>query len=81
MALVMHSDTLCLLTGAFSSLTFRVSTESYEFGAIVLPVEWCFWLYSLVISSLLLLVFFVLFHLFSTGGVHLKFSCRAGLGS
>ena len=34
-----HSVTLCLLIGALSPLTFRVSTERYEFIAIKLPVE------------------------------------------
>ena len=34
-----HSVTLCLLIGALSPLTFRVNTESYEFMAIMLPVE------------------------------------------
>ena len=36
---LIHFDTLCLLIGAFSPLTFRVGTERYEFSAIVLPVE------------------------------------------
>ena len=33
------SITLCLLIGAFSPLTFRVSTERYDLITIVLPVE------------------------------------------
>ena len=33
------SVTLCLLIGAFSPLTFRVSIGRYEFIAIMLPVE------------------------------------------
>ena len=36
---LIHSVTLCLLIGAFSPMTFRVSTKRYEFIAIVLPVE------------------------------------------
>ena len=36
---LIHSDTLCLLIGAFSPLIFRVSTERYEFIAIMLLVE------------------------------------------
>ena len=36
---LIHSVTLCLLIGALSPLTFTVSTERYEFIAIVLPVE------------------------------------------
>ena len=36
---LIHSVTLCLLIGAFSLLTFRVSTERYEFIAITLLVE------------------------------------------
>ena len=36
---LIHSVTLCLLIGAFSSLMFRVSTERYKFIAIMLPVE------------------------------------------
>ena len=34
-----HSDTLCLLIGAFSPFTFRVTTERYEFSASALPVK------------------------------------------
>ena len=36
---LIHSVTLCLLIGAFSPLTFRVSTERYKFIAIMLLVE------------------------------------------
>ena len=36
---LIHSVTLCLLIGAFSPLTFRVSTERYEFIAIIMLVE------------------------------------------
>ena len=36
---LIHSVTLCLLIGALSPLTFRVSTESYEFIAIMMLVE------------------------------------------
>ena len=36
---LIYSVILCLLIGAFSPLTFRVSTERYEFIAIMLPVE------------------------------------------
>ena len=36
---LIHSVTLCLCIGPFNSLTFRVSTERYEFIAIVVPVE------------------------------------------
>ena len=36
---LIHSVTLCLLIGALSPLTFRVSTERCEFIAIVLPIE------------------------------------------
>ena len=34
-----HSDTLCLLIGAFNPFTFRVTIERYEFSAIVLPIK------------------------------------------
>ena len=40
---LIHSVTLCLLIGALSPLTFRVSTESYEFIAIKMLVELEFW--------------------------------------
>ena len=36
---LIHSVTLCLLIGALSPLTFRVSTERYEFISILLPVK------------------------------------------
>ena len=36
---LIHSVTLCLLIGALSPLTFRVSTERYEFIAIMMLVE------------------------------------------
>ena len=36
---LIHSVTLCLLIGALSPLTFRVSTERFEFIAIMLLVE------------------------------------------
>ena len=36
---LIHSVTLCLLIGALSPLTFRVSTERYEFVAIMMLVE------------------------------------------
>ena len=36
---LIHSVTLCLLIGAFSPLTFRVSTGRYEFVAIMMLVE------------------------------------------
>ena len=36
---LIQSVTLCLLIGALSPLTFRVSTERYEFIAIMLLVE------------------------------------------
>ena len=36
---LIHSVTLCLLIEAFSPFTFRVSTERYEFIAIMLLVE------------------------------------------
>ena len=36
---LIHSVALCHLIGALSSLTFRVSTERYEFIAIMLFVE------------------------------------------
>ena len=36
---LIHYVTLRLLVGAFSPLTFRVSTERYELIAIVLPGE------------------------------------------
>ena len=44
---LIHSVTLCLLIGALSPLTFRVSTERYEFIAIMMLVE----LESLVMFS------------------------------
>ena len=36
---LIHSVTLCLLIGALSPLMFRVSTERYEFIAIMMLVE------------------------------------------
>ena len=36
---LIHSVTLCLLIGVLSPLTFRVSTERYEFIASMLLVE------------------------------------------
>ena len=36
---LIHSVTLCLLIGALSPLTFRVSTEKSEFIALMLLVE------------------------------------------
>ena len=36
---LIHSVNLCLLIGALSPLTFRVSTERYEFIAIMMLVE------------------------------------------
>ena len=36
---LIHYVTLCLLIGAFSPLTFSMSTERYEFIAIMLLVE------------------------------------------
>ena len=36
---LIHSVTLCLLIGALSPLTFRVSTERYEFIAIMMLGE------------------------------------------
>ena len=41
-----HSVTLCLLFGALSPLTFRVSTERYEFIAIMMFVELKFLVFS-----------------------------------
>ena len=35
----MHSATLCLLIAVFRPLTFRVSTERYEFIATIMLVE------------------------------------------
>ena len=34
---LIHSDTLSLLIEAFSTFTFRVTIERYEFNVIVLP--------------------------------------------
>ena len=77
---LIHSGTLCLLKGAVSPLTFRVSTERYELIAIVLSVELEFLVvFSGPFYSLLLLVFFALFCLFCPQRVPLKISCRAGL--
>ena len=36
---LIHSVTLCLLIGALSPLTLRVSTERYEFIGIMMLVE------------------------------------------
>ena len=36
---LIHSVTLCHLIGALGPLTFRVSTERYEFIAIIMLVE------------------------------------------
>ena len=35
---LIHSDTLCLLVGAFSPFTFSVITERYRFRVIVMSV-------------------------------------------
>ena len=68
------------LVRAFSSLIFRVSTERYEFSAIMLPVELEFLVvFSGPFQSLLLLVFFFLFCHFSPQRVPLKISCKTGL--
>ena len=42
LVIVIHSDMLYLLIGAFSPFTFRVIIESYEFRAIVLSVDFMF---------------------------------------
>ena len=44
-----HSDTLCLLVGAFSPLTFSVIIEKYGFRVIVMSVG-----FMLVVMSLVL---------------------------
>ena len=62
---LIHSDTLCLLTGAFSTLTFRVSTERYKFSAIVLPVELKFLVMFSGPSSLCCFLVFLGFFVFS----------------
>ena len=69
------------LVRAFSSLIFRVSTERYEFSAIMLPVELEFLVvFSGPFQSLLLLVFFFfLFCHFSPQRVPLKISFKTGL--
>ena len=50
-----HSVTVCLLIGALSTLTFRVSTERYEFIAIIMLVELEF---LVIFSGPFLLAFF-----------------------
>ena len=79
---LIHSVTLFLLIAALSQLTFRVSTEIYEFIAIMFLYSWSFWWCSLGLSS------FCCFwsspphnppRLFSPQRVPLKISCRAGL--
>ena len=32
-------ETLCLVMGSFSSFTFRVTTERYEFSVIMIPIQ------------------------------------------
>ena len=44
-----HSDTLCLLVGAFSPFTFSVIIERYRFRVIVMSVG-----FMLVVMSLVL---------------------------
>ena len=38
---LIHSDTLCLLSGLFSSFTFTVITERYDISVIVLSQCFC----------------------------------------
>ena len=43
-----HSDTLCLLVGAFSPFTFSVIIERYGFRVIVMSVDFMLVVMSLV---------------------------------
>ena len=85
---LIHSVTLCLLIGALSPLTFRLSTERNEFTAIMMLVEYLgvsggvLWSFLIFVAfgiylSVCVCVFF--FHLFSPQKVLLKIYCRAGL--
>ena len=49
LAFFIHSDTLCLLVGAFSPFTFSVIIERYGFRVIVMSVG-----FMLVVMSLVL---------------------------
>ena len=51
-AFLIHSDTLCLLIGAFSPFTFRVIIERYGFTVIMLSVGFVLVVMSLVLCSL-----------------------------
>ena len=76
---LIHSDTLCLLTGLFSSFTFTVITERYDISVIVLSQCFCkvifFWRFSLFLSSVCCFWSF-----FRTQRVPFSISCRVGLG-
>ena len=69
-----HSDTLCLLIGSFSSFTFKVIIDSYVFIAFYYLFCHCFWRFSLFLSSLCHFWSF-----FPTQRVPFNISCRAGL--
>ena len=76
---LIHSDTLCLLSGLFSSFTFTVITERYDISVIVLSQCFCkvifFWRFSLFLSSVCCFWSF-----FRTQRVPFSISCRVGLG-
>ena len=46
-----HSDTLCLLVGAFSPFTFSVIIESYGFRVIVMSVGFMLVVMCLVLGG------------------------------
>ena len=46
-----HSDTLCLLVGAFSPFTFSVIIERYGFRVIVMSVGFMLVVISLVLCG------------------------------
>ena len=48
---LIHSDTLCLLIGAFSPFTFSVIIERYRFRVIVMSVGFMLVVMSLVLSG------------------------------
>ena len=48
LALFIQSETLRLLMGSISPFMFRVTLESYEFSAIMIPIQSLFlWIFSL----------------------------------
>ena len=48
---LIHSDTLCLLVGAFIAFTFRVIMERYGFSVIVMSIGFMLIVMSLVLCG------------------------------